>query len=129
MADRPFLSPQNVITNGAMAGNLTSKPTVMKNLTKAAYSYSWTGSTPVGTVSVQVSNDYALNPDGTVLNAGTWSTATVSYNGTQVTTVPVTGNTGNGFIELDTGAYAVRTIYTAGSGTGNMQVLFCGKVY
>jgi hypothetical protein len=128
MADRPFLSPNPVVTNGDLSGNITSKPTVLKNLTKASYSYSWTGSTPIGTVAVQLSNDYALNPDGTVLNAGTWSTAYVNYNGTYVASVPLTGNTGNGFIDLETGAYASRTVYTASSGTGTLQVTFVGKV-
>lgn len=128
MADRPFLAPQAVITSGAMVGDLTSKPTVLKNLTKASYSYSWTGSTPVGAVSIQVSNDYALNPDGTVLNSGTWTTAYVIYQGTAVASVPVTGNTGTGFIDLETGAYASRTFYAHTSGTGSLQVMFVGKV-
>ena len=128
MADRPFLAPNPVVTNGDLSANITSAPTVLKNLTKASYSYSWAGSSPVGTVAIQLSNDYSLNPNGTVNNAGTWTTAYVNYNGTSVASVPLSGNTGTGFIDLETGAYACRTVYTASSGTGTLQVLFVGKV-
>lgn len=123
-------SPQGSPANGAsMAGNITSAPTVMQSLSQCSYSLSWSGSTPVGTVSVECSNDFSLNPNGTVLNAGTWNIMTLNYGGSAVTTVPVSGNSGNGFIDiLDTAAYAVRLIYTAGSGTGTLQVIFNGKV-
>jgi hypothetical protein len=128
MADRPFLAPNSVVTNGVMASNITSATTVLKNLTKASYSYSWSGASPVGTVAIQLSNDYSLNPNGTVNNSGTWTTAYVNYQGTQVASVPLTGNTGTGFIDLETGAYASRTVYTAASGSGALQVVFVGKV-
>lgn len=112
-----------------MAGNLVSNPTVLQSLTKASYTVSWTGSTPVGTVSVQGSNDYSLNPNGTVLNAGTWNTLTLSVNGTTSTTVAISGNTGSGAIDvLETALYAIRLIYTAGSGTGSITAIFNGKV-
>ena len=123
------LKPFSVLTNGDMSGNLTSAVTVLSNLSMCSYGLSWAGSSPVGTVSVQFSNDYALNPDGSVLNAGTWNTATLNLNGSQVTTIPISGNSGNGFIDItDTAAWAVRLIYTAGSGTGSLQVVLTGKV-
>jgi hypothetical protein len=54
---------------------------------------------------------------------------TVSLNGTSVNSIPITGNTGTGFIDVDqTGAYALRLIYTAGSGTGTLSAIFAGKV-
>ncbi len=129
MSTRTNLRPQVVINAGSMAGNLTSLPTVLQSLTGVGYSLVWTGTTPVGTVSVQVSNDYALNPNGTVANAGTWTTVTLQVSGSFVTTVPISGNTGNGFINLqELNAYAIRLIYTAGSGTGSLTVIFNGKV-
>lgn len=128
MSTRPYLKPNQVVTNGNMSGNITSSPTLLTNLTKASYAFSWTGTTPVGTVALQGSNDYALNPNGTVANAGTWSTFTLQYQGNSVQSVPVTGNAGNGMIDVETGANATRVVYTAGSGTGTMQVLFTGKV-
>ena len=112
-----------------MSGSLTSQATIISNVSMVSYGLSWAGSTPVGTVSVQASNDYSLDAEGNVLNAGTWNTLTLSYNGTLVTTVPVSGNTGNGFIDIDElAAYAVRLIYTAGSGTGALNATVVGKV-
>ena len=129
MSSRPQFSPESVITNGDMSGNLISLPTIIQKLSMISYGLSWAGSTPVGTVSVQVSNDYALDPSGVVKNAGTWNTITLQYNGITVTVVPVSGNTGNGFIDVDaTAAYAMRLIYTAGSGTGSLQAIIAAKV-
>lgn len=129
MSTRTALRPQVVINAGSMAGNLISNPTILQSLTKASYSLSWSGTTPVGTVSVQGSNDYSLNPNGSVLNAGTWNTLTLSVNGQPATTVAVSGNTGNGAIDIvETALYALRLIYTAGSGTGSLTVVFNGKV-
>lgn len=128
MSTRTGLRPQKVITAGSMAGNLTSNPTILQSLTKVTYAVSWSGTTPVGTMSVQGSNDYALNPDGTVANAGTWTTFVLDVSGTPSSTVAVSGNTGNGVIDLETGIYAIRLIYTAGSGTGSLTAYFNGKV-
>lgn len=128
MSTRTSLRPHAVITAGSMAGNLTSAPTVLQGLTIGTYQVVWSGTTPVGTVSLQASDDYALNPDGSVAFAGTWTTLTLSYNGSSVTTVPVSGNTGSGIIEWETGAYAIRLIYTAGSGTGSLTATIVAKV-
>lgn len=128
MSTRSNLRPQPVITNGDMSGNLTSVPTILQSLTVGSYSYSWAGASPVGEISLQVSNDYALNQDGSVKNAGTWVTLTVFYNGSFLTAVPLTGNSGQGLIDWSTGAYAIRTVYTATSGAGSLQVIFNGKV-
>jgi len=124
MADRPqaFI---NAIVNGNMAGNLISIPTICDKLSMMSYSYSWAGASPVGTVSVQVSDDYSEFPNGQVNNAGTWNTLPLSSGNT----VALTGNTGNGGIDvLQTGFYAIRTIYTFTSGSGALQVDFNGKV-
>lgn len=129
MSSRPQLNPESVITNGDMSGSLISLPTIVQKLSMVSYALSWSGSTPIGTVSVQVSNDYAKNADGSVQNAGTWTTMTVSSGGTNVTAIPVTGNSGNGFIDIDqTAAYAMRLIYTASSGTGTINAIVNGKV-
>lgn len=129
MSTRTSLRPQTVLTAGSMAGNLTSNPTILQSLTKASYTVSWSGTSPVGTISIQGSNDYALNPDGTVLNTGTWNTLTLQVNGLPTTTVSISGNTGNGAVDvLETALYAVRLIYTAGSGVGSLTAIFNGKV-
>ena len=129
MSTRTNLRPQPVITAGDMSTTLTSKPTILQSLSGCSYGYSWTGTSPVGALSVQVSDDYALEPTGTVLNAGTWTTLIVSQNGTPTSSVPISGNTGTAFIDITkTMAYAIRTIYTPVSGTGSLNATVNGKV-
>jgi len=123
MSSRPQLNPFPVITNGDMTTTLTSIPTVIQKLSMLSYDISWTGVSPVGNVSLQVSNTYSLNEDGTVRNAGNWNT--VPLNGTTA----VSDNTGNGFIDVDEqGAYAVRIVYTPTSGTGSLNAVVNCKV-
>lgn len=129
MSTRTNLRPQIVLNAASMAVNQTSIPTILQSLSCGSYSISWTGSSPVGNLSLQVSDDYSLNANGTVNNPGTWDTAPVSVSGTSVTTIPIMGNTGNGFIDiLGTGAYAVRLMYVATSGTGALSIIVNGKV-
>jgi hypothetical protein len=123
MASRPILSPYQVITNGDMSlASITSQPSIIQNLSKVAYSVSWAGSSPVGVLSVQVSNDYSQNAEGGTLNPGTWNTITLS------TPANVSGNTGVGFIDIDSAAFAIRLVYTKTSGTGSLQAFITGKV-
>lgn len=129
MSTRSNLRPQPVIVDGDMSGDITSDPTILQSLTVGAYSYSWSGTSPVGNISVEISNDYALNPDGTVKNAGTWTQIYFTLNGSSVVNeAPVSGNTGTGIIEWSTGAYAIRTKYSRDSGTGTLQSVINGKV-
>lgn len=94
-----------------------------------SYTHVWTGTSPVGTVGVQVSNDFSITPTGQILNAGTWTTYSFLSAGSYVTTVAVTGNAGSVAIELPQIAfYAVRAIYTFSSGTGTLNSYINGKV-
>lgn len=111
-----------------MAANITSSATILQSLSKVSYQLKWTGSTPIGTIEVQGSLDYSLDSFGHVSNAGTWTTLTVTYNGTSTNTIDITGNSGNGIIDLTTGIYALRLFYTATSGTGSLTAIVNGKV-
>lgn len=123
MASRPIISPYSVITNGNMSANITSLVTVIQTNGKVSYDVSWSGTAPVGSMSVQVSNTYTQNADGSVRNAGNWTTLVLS------STTSVSGSTGNGFIDIDaSAAYAVRLVYTRVSGTGTMNATVAGKV-
>lgn len=129
MSTRTNLRPQVVLNAASMAADQTSTATVLQSITKVAYEVSWTGTSPVGTVSVQVSNSYSLDPAGAVASAGNWSTMTVNYNGALVTVVPITGNSGVGLIDITvTAGYATRLIYTHASGTGSITAIINGKV-
>lgn len=123
MSSRPQLAPFSVITNGSMAGSLISEVTIIQKLSMISYDISWSGSSPVGTVTVQVSNSYSKDPDGSVRNAGSWTTLDLSEP------AAISGNTGNGFIDIDSSAaYAMRVIYTRVSGTGTLNVIINAKV-
>lgn len=129
MSTRPYLSPESVITNGDMSGNITSSVTILQQKTVFSYGFSWSGTVPVGTLSLQFSNDYSLNAAGAVKNAGTWTTATFSVSGVPASSIAVSGSPGTAFIDVTkTGAYAMRTVYTRTSGTGTLQCLLTAKV-
>lgn len=129
MSSRPLFKPHAVIVNGDMSGDITSQVTVIQTLSMMSYSLSWVGTSPVGTAEVQVSNDYALGATGAVVNAGTWNTINLQYQGNAVSTIPITGNVDHAFIDIDElGAFAVRLKFTHTSGTGTLQVVFNAKV-
>lgn len=129
MSSRPIFSPASVITNGDMSGSITSKVTIIQNLSMVSYGLSWSGTSPVGTAQVQVSNDYATNAAGQVSNAGTWTTLILSVSGVPSSTIPVSGSPGNAFIDIDQiAAYAIRLVYTRASGSGTLQAVINGKV-
>jgi hypothetical protein len=123
LASRSLIQPYPVIQNGNMASTITSAITILTNTSVVSYTYSWSGTAPSGTVSVQVSNDYSENAAGATSNPGTWNTLPLGG------TTTVSGNTGNGAIDIDiTGFYAIRTVYTPVSGTGTLQATIKGKV-
>lgn len=129
MSTRTSLRPVIVFNAVSMASSQTSAVTILQSLSKLAYTISWTGSSPVGTLALQGSNDYSLNPNGTVDNTGTWSPLTVSYNGSNTSSISISGNSGSGIIDVaNTGLYAVRLVYTAGSGSGSLTAVINAKV-
>lgn len=130
MSTRTTLRPATIINAQSMAADITSDPTVLNSISGVSYEASWSGTSPVGTLSAQVSNSYALSSTGAVINAGVWTTvALVLDTGLVATSVPVTGNTGSVVINL-TGVqeYAIRLFYDAASGVGTMSAVICGKV-
>ena len=123
MSSRPFIRPYSVISNGNMTSQIISTPTIIDNISLISYDISWAGTAPVGSMSVQVSNTYTQNAAGQTANPGNWTTLTLSAP------TPVTGNTGNGGIDVDvTGFYAIRLVYTPVSGTGTLNAVINAKV-
>jgi hypothetical protein len=90
-----------------------------------SYDIAWSaGSTPIGTITVQVSNSYEQNADGSVRTAGNWTTLTLTGGNPAVS-----GTSGNGFIDLGmVSAYAIRLVYTRSSGSGTLTVIVNAKV-
>ncbi len=124
MSSRPQFTPYSVITSGDMSqATITSLPTIIQKLSMISYDVSWSGTSPVGALTIQCSNTYSQNADGTVRTAGNWNTMTLN------TPANVSGNSGTGFIDVDaTGAYAIRLVYTKTSGTGTINAVINAKV-
>ncbi len=129
MSTRTTLRPNTVIAAGDMsAASVTSVATILQSITSLNYAVTWSGTSPIGTLTVQASDDYKAD-GGTVLNAGTWNVVPLNLAGASVTSIPITGNTGNGMIDIDgIAAYAVRLLYTKTSGTGTLVAVVTGKV-
>lgn len=128
MSTRTGLRPHAVIAGVSMGASITSEATVLQSLSSASYEVSWTGTSPVGTLALQVSNTYTVGSAGGGAG-GTWTTVPVELSGAVVTSIPVVGNTGNGFIDVTLNAgYAMRLVYTRVSGTGTLTATFVGKV-
>lgn len=123
MSTRPQLDPYKLVVDGDMSADIVSPATIVLKLSQIVYGFSWAGTTPVGAITLECSNDYKLDPSGAVANAGTWNTMPLSA------TCAVLGNTGSGIIDVTaTGNYAIRVKYTKTSGTGLMQVIVNAKV-
>jgi len=112
-----------------MSGDITSSVTILQKISIGTYTYSWNGTFPIGNISVEISNDYALDAAGNVINPGTWTPIYFTLDGSTVVNVaPVSGNTGTGVIEWSTGAYAIRTKYAVTGGVGTLQAVINCKV-
>lgn len=130
MSSRPFVKQFPVIEDGNMSGDITSAVSIVQMISIGAYTYSWSGTSPVGNIQVEVSNDYKPGVmDTDPVDSGTWTPIYFTLNGSSVVNqAPVSGNTGTGVIEFSTGAYAVRTKYVFTSGTGTLQSVVNLKV-
>lgn len=129
MSQRSEIRPYQVITSGAMVGNVTSLITIIQKVSLITYTFSWSGTAPVGTLKFQVSNDYSIDSQGGVANAGNWGDVSFTTGTGTAASIAVSGTTGTANINTPLlGAYAIRAVYTATSGTGTLQGYVCGKV-
>jgi hypothetical protein len=124
------MGPTQVFVSGnnSMGGSLNSLATLKPSMSLINYSISWTGTSPVGTITVESSNDYEVDFAGAVRNAGSWNTLPFTNSaGAIVTSVAVSGNTGKGMININgIGANAIRLVYTRTSGTGTLSSFING---
>jgi hypothetical protein len=123
MSDEARYGPYQIVVDGNMNANITSAVIIKVPISRLNFQVTWSGTSPVGTIQVQTSIDYLQNVDGTVRRAGSWNAMPFLLStGALVTSLSVSGNTGIGTVDLESGAYAIRVLYTRTSGTGTMQV-------
>ena len=118
------------ITNGDMTTTLTSAVTNIQHLDDVGYQFNFIGS-PVGTISIQVSIDYAQDFNGNVTNAGNWTPLTFTYwNGTAFVTATSIPTSVGSPIYLDLALLSspwIRAIYTPASGSGTLNAFISAK--
>lgn len=103
------LTNTQIITAGDMSGNLSSLAIDISSLNNCSVQFTWSGTSPVGTVSVKISND-GVNFDN--LSAP----------------VAVSGNSGTKVIkDSGTGYKFIQAVYTFTSGVGSLTAILNGK--
>lgn len=110
-------------TPQSMSANFTSPVTFIRNTDNVSYQIDITTTDSTGTFTVQVSDNYALGPDNTVTNAGTWVTLTLSGSPTASAANDTIG------ISLNQLPYnAIRFVYTSSvAGTGTLTASITSK--
>lgn len=126
------LPSYKTINGGDMsAASLTSTVTNIQFLDDIGYQFSWTGS-PVGTLAIQVSADYAADLNGNVTNAGHWAPMVFTYwNGAAfVTDTSIPTSVGSPiYLDLSLlSAPYIRAVYTKTSGTGTLTAYVTAKM-
>jgi hypothetical protein len=118
------LRKYKMISAASMGANITSAVTNIQFCDNVSIQLVWSGGgTPVGTVAVQVSLDYAQDTLGNVTNSGTWSDLPLNP------TPAVSGNSGSIYLDLNQlSAPWIRTVYTRTSGSGTMNGYISSKM-
>lgn len=97
-----------ILSSGSMAGNLTSSVQSLDNCVRFFIQAFWSGTSPSGTIGVQVSNDQT--------------------NWTSVDSQTVSTNSGTYGLNYDNPGFPyVQLYYTYSSGTGTLNATIAGK--
>ena len=117
-----ILRAWQAVTNGNMASTITSPVTNVQFLDNVGVQLNFTG-TPVGTFAVQCSADYAQDSQGVVINAGNWISLPLTPTPTAA------GSADQIYLDLNqlSGPW-MRVVYTAGSGSGTLNMYVTAKM-
>jgi hypothetical protein len=113
MGRKNVVKSYKMIDAGDLSGNITSSTTNVINLDKASVHLNWSGTSPVGVITVE-----ARNGEG-----DSW------YELDMGSTMNISGNSGNHqllFLELP--VTDIRIVYTFSSGVGTLDATFTSKV-
>ena len=112
----------DAIVGGNMATNITSPVTNVQFLDNISIQLNFTG-TPVGTFSVEVSIDHEQDSQGAIIQAGNWVALPLDPT-------PVAAGAADQII-LDLNQISqpwIRVVYTAGSGSGSLDMFISAKM-
>jgi hypothetical protein len=102
-----------MIDSGNLSGNIVSSIVSVKNLDKASIHLDWSGSSPVGTITVSARNG----------ETDSWYTLDFG------SAISISGNSGDHQIVLNELPFTdIRLDYTATSGTGTLDASITAKV-
>lgn len=108
---RRFIQPYQVIASGDMSGAIASPSVDISNVDDISIVYEWAGTSPVGTLFVQVKN-----------GDSPWSVLDISPP------AAISGNSGNNNIQITNVSFKeLRLTYTRTSGTGTLNAYLTGK--
>ena len=119
MSRKNQLNKFQTINNGDMSqSSITSSVTNIQYLDSIGIQLQWTGS-PVGSLAIQLSADYAQDAQGNVTNSGNWTTMqSISTTGGSPVYVDIT----------ETSSPFIRVVYTKTSGTGTLNGFITAKM-
>lgn len=112
MGRKSVVKSFKMIDQGDISGNVTSAITNVINLDIASIAISWSGTSPIGSITVQARNGEQE-----------------AFRDIDIGTINVSGNTGNHdliFTELP--FTDLQVTYTATSGTGTLDAVLTSKV-
>jgi hypothetical protein len=98
-----------IVTTGDMSGNISSGPVDISTLSNYSVQFTWSGTSPIGDISVQISND-GINFDNLS------------------SPVSISSNSGTKVIkDSESGYKYIQAVYTFTSGVGSLNVILNGK--
>lgn len=111
MGRKSVLEPYKIVDGGDISSNVISPETQVKNLDQITYEVVWSGTSPVGEVTVETQVK------------DVWQAIALP-------TISVSGNSGNHLITINSASHfhKLRLVYTATSGTGSLDVSIIGAV-
>jgi len=112
---KAYCFAKKIISDGSMAGNLTSSTLGTTNLDNIGLIVSWAGTSPVGTLTVEVrQNSLGVTSEWSEIDFGA--------------AISVTGDAGTHNININQTPYdELQVKFTRASGTGTLQVVAAGK--
>ena len=118
MGRKNVIVPYKIIDDGDMSGSLTSVITDVQFQDNVGIIVSWSGTTPVGTLTVEVANQVKDDPDSLI-----WDELDFGA------TISVSGNTGQHSLNIQSLPYTkIRLKYNRASGTGTLNAILTSKV-